>query len=78
MALLLKIILILFALVVVWSFWRKPIAGRRQPPVSAEPLAQDMVSCAHCGVYLPQAESLVAEGFYYCSEAHRLAGGPKA
>jgi uncharacterized protein len=35
--------------------------------------AEDMVRCAHCGVYLPKSEGLLADGKYYCSEAHRRA-----
>jgi uncharacterized protein len=46
--------------------------GRVNRPASAEP--QAMVSCAHCGVHLPQTEALQHEGQAYCSEAHRIAG----
>jgi uncharacterized protein len=36
---------------------------------------QAMVSCAHCGVHLPQADALLdAAGRPYCGEAHRQAG----
>ncbi len=34
-----------------------------------------MVHCAHCGVHLPDTESVVnADGQRFCNEAHRLAG----
>ena len=36
---------------------------------------QAMVSCAHCGVHLPQADALFdVAGQPYCGEAHRQAG----
>lgn len=35
--------------------------------------AEDMVRCAQCGVHLPKHESLLAQGEYFCCEAHRLA-----
>ncbi len=35
---------------------------------------QHMVRCAHCGVYVPEAEALGDGGHRYCSQAHRTAG----
>lgn len=35
--------------------------------------AEDMVRCNYCGVHLPKSESVIADGKYYCSDAHRLA-----
>lgn len=75
---LLRILLVLLAIVALALFWRKGGQGRRRAnPPAADPPAQDMVCCAHCGVYLPQQESVTADGLFYCSEAHRLAGGGK-
>jgi uncharacterized protein len=34
----------------------------------------DMVRCAHCGLHVPAAEALSADGRWYCCEAHRAAG----
>ena len=53
-----------------------PQARRPSPPV-----AQNMVSCAHCGLHLPRDESLPGRGGVFCSAAHRQAyelerGGP--
>ena len=55
-------------------------AKRARPPVakkSAEPPAelppQDMVSCAQCGLHLPQSEALPGRGGVFCSAAHRQA-----
>ncbi len=34
-----------------------------------------MLACAHCGVHLPQADTVTdAAGRPFCTEAHRLAG----
>ena len=33
--------------------------------------AEDMVSCAQCGINQPRSESIIDNGQYYCSEAHR-------
>lgn len=58
-------------------------AGRGQPGSSGadgadEPRAvgqgELMVRCAHCGIYLPQSESLAGGEHRYCSAAHRTAG----
>lgn len=39
--------------------------------------AQTMVSCAHCGLHLPEAESVEGEGGrYYCGAEHRRLGPP--
>jgi uncharacterized protein len=47
--------------------------GRRdKPPRSTRrDGAEDMVSCAHCGVHLPRSEALGARSLHYCSAAHR-------
>lgn len=71
-----KLLLFLAFVAIVWWLWRK-----RSRATTAEPAikpVEQMVRCAQCGVYLPEAESLVAEGRRYCSEAHRLAGDDKA
>ena len=53
-------------------------AGRvRHPPSEASEelkTTQDMVRCAHCGLFLPRQEALSQRGDWYCSEAHRQAG----
>jgi uncharacterized protein len=46
---------------------KAPRNSARSEPGSAE----DMVSCAHCGVHLPRSEALAAHRLHYCSAAHR-------
>ncbi|MGE5385554.1 MAG: PP0621 family protein [Betaproteobacteria bacterium] len=71
-----KFLLFLALVAIVWWLWNK-----RSHATTAEPAmkpVEEMVRCAHCGVYLPEAESIVADGRRYCSEAHRLAGSDPA
>lgn len=32
--------------------------------------SESMVQCAHCGIHLPQSESVQSDGQYFCSQAH--------
>jgi len=36
----------------------------------AEPVAEAMLCCAHCGVHFPASENVPANGRDYCSAAH--------
>lgn len=72
-----KYILLLVIAIVVWRLLVKRAQSRREAAPVERPM-QEMVKCCHCGVYLPEAESVVASGRFYCSEAHRLAGSDPA
>ena len=51
-------------------FGRAPRTSK--PPRGAERGgAEEMVSCAHCGVHLPRSEALAARSLHYCSASHR-------
>lgn len=39
---------------------------------------ENMVRCTYCGVHFPTSESIMADGKYYCSDAHRRAHQPPA
>jgi uncharacterized protein len=64
-----KLLLLAFAiwLVLVLLKHHRRSPGR-PPPV--RPTPQDMVRCAHCGTYLPKAESILKKGAHYCCEEH--------
>jgi uncharacterized protein len=71
-------VVILVVLLGVW-LWRKNRADDRKE-VAAKPKRQDaastgtpqiMVSCAVCGVHLPQSDALPGKKSHYCSLAHR-------
>jgi uncharacterized protein len=56
--------------------WILRTAGNRRhrearPPAAREP--EKMVSCAHCGVHLPESESIRDAGLHYCCAEHQHA-----
>ncbi len=67
--------LILIIVIIALVYWlltsprRQQRKQEQQPPKSA----QDMVSCAQCGLNLPKNESVFVDGKYFCSTAHSLA-----
>ncbi len=65
--------LILLALALLALVWlvRRALRTRGGP---VPPPPAELVSCAHCGVLLPRAESLGAAGAHYCSEEHARLG----
>lgn len=44
---------------------------RKNAPPQDQPVAEDMVRCAHCGVHLPKGESILADGHFFCCAEHR-------
>ncbi len=68
-----KYLLLLTIVAVIWWAWKKrsPQPGKRPSPAARDP--ERMVVCAHCGVHLPQSESVTENGACFCSDAHRLA-----
>ena len=53
----------------------KPAPGAKRDR-RADGSAEEMVSCAHCGVHLPRSEAIAARSLHYCSAAHRDAPPP--
>jgi uncharacterized protein len=69
-----KFLLLILVVVAVWWLvkgFRRKDAARDAPEAAPE----QMVNCSHCGLYLPQSES-IAEGdkFFCCAEHRRRAG----
>ena len=70
-----KYLLLLAFLGVLWWVWKKRSVEPPQPPARRpDPQAEKMVSCAHCGLLLPESDSLAAGDDFYCCEAHRQVG----
>lgn len=65
----------LVVLGVVWWVWskRSNAPGKADSPERHDPPPEKMVTCAHCGVHLPESEGLADGGRIYCCEAHRAA-----
>lgn len=66
--------LLLFGLLAVLAYLFLRGTGRRRSVPPQTPAAQKMVACAHCGVNLPEIESVKSGGQHYCSEQHRGLG----
>lgn len=73
-----KYLLLLIVLALVfYMLGRKRQPPPAQPPASSVPptagRGQPMVACAHCGLHLPEQESLPGRGGAFCSTEHRAA-----
>lgn len=64
---------ILLLAIIVWLLYRmlQRYAGSMQPQDRETSAVSTMVQCAHCGLHLPEEESILADGRHYCCEAHR-------
>ncbi len=65
---------LLIILLAVWAFKRSRASqampsSRNQPPAGPT----EMVTCAHCGIHLPQEEAVSGQKGAYCSTEHRTA-----
>ncbi|MBM3386344.1 MAG: hypothetical protein FJY36_01550 [Betaproteobacteria bacterium] len=62
----------------VWWAWKRATLGRSRPAAPPEqPSPQNMVTCLHCGVHLPQSEAVAGTLGLYCSAAHRSSAGDR-
>ncbi|CAG0933005.1 MAG: hypothetical protein EFKGCFLK_01730 [Rhodocyclaceae bacterium] len=71
-----KLILLLFlgllAYLAYKGFRRLPRSENRPP----SQVSERMVTCARCGVHLPESEAVQSDGRLYCSEEHCRLGAP--
>ena len=69
-----KFLLLILVIVVAWWLakgFRRKNAAKDAPEAAPE----QMVTCGHCGLYLPQSEAICeGERFFCCAEHRRLAG----
>jgi len=68
-----KYLLLLSILAVVWWLWSKSQKKEGDSSPQQPKASEKMVECSHCGVHLPESESVMAGDRVFCSEAHRLA-----
>jgi uncharacterized protein len=72
---LLLIVLVVLVLLVWLKRDQRPTPPRSPPPPQRPPAQPEMLSCAHCGVYLPATEAVTDPSQRaYCCPAHRDAG----
>lgn len=73
-----KILLIAIAFAAVfWLLRNHRRRADRDVHRPADPQAEDMVDCAHCGVHLPRGEGIMSGPRYFCSKEHEQAFRPK-
>jgi uncharacterized protein len=69
--LLFLLFLALIGFLLIKGLKKAPGARRDGGTKGRERAVEKMVACAHCGVNLPEGESVQAGGRHYCSEEHR-------
>ncbi|MGV3654235.1 MAG: PP0621 family protein [Noviherbaspirillum sp.] len=75
--------LLLAAVVAIVVFWvlrpakrrLDPASGTQHPGPKPAQSAEAMLSCAHCGTYIPASEAVVVAGAVYCCEEHHARHG---
>jgi uncharacterized protein len=67
-------LLLALAVYVGWLWLRRASPGSQAARRGATAAPQAMVSCAHCGLHVPQADALPAGDHYFCCEDHRRRG----
>lgn len=73
-----RILLLLAAIYLMWRVLRHMQArfnadARKSGATGAGGLRVKSVRCAHCGLFLPEADALAHGGRHYCSPEHREA-----
>jgi uncharacterized protein len=64
--------LLLIIAVIALAYWILKSYGRSLSGSRPASAGEDMVRCVQCGVHLPKSESVLAQGNFFCSDAHRL------
>jgi hypothetical protein len=73
---LIKLLIWFFLAWLVISGIRKFMRGAARPSPRATPRSEEMVRCVSCGLNVPKAEAVAAEGGWACSAEHaRVAHG---
>ena len=72
-----RLILLLFLALVAYLLLKGSKAPSRhgKDKVAADRPAERMVECDHCGVHLPESESVRVGEKHFCSEEHRRLAG---
>lgn len=71
---LILLILLGFVIFDLYKGFKRSIKGGAQPPPN-DKAVEHMVTCAKCGVHLPESDSVTSGGKHYCCEEHRRLAG---
>jgi uncharacterized protein len=72
-----KVLVLLLVAMAVWFLVKglgRPAARERRPAETGT--GERMVTCARCGVHLPESEATASGVRFFCSEEHRRLGEP--
>ena len=69
-----KFLLLVLAALAVWLLIRR-LSSKGAAGDKAGPAAEQMVTCSHCGLYLPQNEAIAEGGEFFCCAEHRRRAG---
>lgn len=62
-----KIAFLLIAVLLIWWILRT-LRGKKVPP--SKPKIKNILSCARCGLHIPEDEAIRKDGQIYCSKEH--------
>jgi len=68
-----RLLLLIAIAIVVFMLFK---SYRKNASQQDKTITDDMVRCTHCGLHLPKAESIQADGHFFCSAEHRDAYHP--
>lgn len=78
--------LLIFVLVLIVVWWARRALSRmaeesrvrrehkQQRAQAAKKLPERMLSCAHCGLHVPESEGVIEDGRFFCTDSHRRLG----
>lgn len=70
MAKLIFIAIAIWLIFIILKRYRKGFDSSENQATGRQKNSEAMVQCAHCGVHLPESESIQSDGQFFCSQAH--------
>jgi uncharacterized protein len=68
------LLILLLVWVIIWAVKRGHGPKPPQTPANTDASTpSEMITCAHCGIHLPQEEAVSGQKGLYCSTEHRAA-----
>ncbi len=65
-----RLYLLLLFIALLYAVLRVVLPSRRPPAASTPAAPAKLVSCAHCGLRVPEGEAVQRGGQYYCDSSH--------